>query len=134
MTYPLPSDTQYIRVERRSYELFGKKVGRDGMRRIIVVVSMIIGIPWVLLTWIIVGNPLGMLWLYLLPPSILVVLLTRPDKGGRVSYLALYDRVLYLVRRRRRIIPSPGRGHHIDTPQPFILEPALTAIDARTHR
>lgn len=129
MRYPLGSDTKYTHIDTQQYELMGKKLGRDGIRRIVVVMTLAIGLPWVFLMFWLVGNPFFMLWLYVMPPGGLVMLLTKEDRGGRLLYLALYDRALYLVRRRRRVIPQPGRGHRDSVYQSYTLEPALTAVD-----
>lgn len=132
--FPLPSVTAYTHIETRAYEMFNKRLGRDGVRRSIVKFAFAIGGPWLFLMWVIVGDPLGQLWLYLLPPAIAVVLLTRQDKGGRLTYLALYDRIRYLLRRSRRLIPSPGRGVQGAAHQHIQLHLELHAVNARRTR
>jgi len=134
VTYRLGSDTKYTHIDTQQYELMGKKLGRDGIRRVVVVATLAIGAPWVFLMFWLVGSPFTMLWLYVIPPGALVMLLTRPDRGGRLLYLALYDRALYLARRHRRVIPQPGRGHRNTPLQSYTLQPALIAVDATKGR
>ena len=131
MSYHLPSASQYLRIETRQYELFGKPLG-EGVKRVYVVMAMLIVPPWFILTWIIGVPILTMIWAYFLPPIILVMILTRPDRAGRYSYISVYDRALFVVRRFRPVIPRPGIGVTATPSRAYTLAPELHVITRRS--
>jgi len=131
VSYHLPSASQYCRIETRQYELFGKPLG-EGVKRVYVVMALLTVPPWFILMWTIGVPILTMIWAYVLPPIILVMVLTRPDRAGRYSYIAVYDRVLFVVRRFRPVIPRPGTGVTATPSRGYTLAPELHVITRRS--
>lgn len=94
----MPTDTAHVRLRTRQYRLLRWDLG-EGIERSTIKVATVLGLPWVLLCWL-VGVPfLTLPFLYVLPPALVTMRACSRDAGGRVRLRGWTDRVL---RRRRR--------------------------------
>ncbi|CRK59295.1 hypothetical protein [Alloactinosynnema sp. L-07] len=108
MPVQLPTDTSYLRLETRQYELFGRPLGQ-GIARRKLAAGGVFAILWSLALLVIGVDPLTRLgpMLYIGPIAGFVVLGTRTDDSGRMRLVAWYDRVLARTPGRSRVLGNP---------------------------
>ncbi|WP_436501812.1 hypothetical protein [Actinokineospora sp. HUAS TT18] len=108
MPVQLPTDTSYLRLETRQYELFGRPLGQ-GIARRKLAAGAVFAILWALTLLAIGVDPLTRLgpMLYIGPIAGFVVLGTRTDDSGRMRLIAWYDRVLARTPGRNRALGNP---------------------------
>ena len=104
----LPTDTQYMKLQTRQYELFNRPLGQGIERRKLFIFGAVCGV-WIvlLLAW---GVPILDRWstfLYIAPPVGLCVLGTRIDDSGRMAMLGWCDALLARMPARRRVLTNP---------------------------
>lgn len=104
--YPLPTDTQHVQIESRQYKL-GIDLG-EGIPRITMLVGGLFAAVWWALLFFLGVPILAYVFFYLAPPGALTFFAIRKDRGGRYAYVTVVDRIRYLKRRHRPIIPLPG--------------------------
>jgi len=107
----LPTDTQFIRLETRQYEIFNRPLGQGISRRKMAVFS-VIAVTWSAVIAVIGVNPLSGYGptVYLFPIAVVSWKATAADESGRMSVLVWYDWLLARVPHRRRLITNPVMG------------------------
>ena len=120
MTYPMPTDTAHVRIESRQYRLLNIDLG-EGVPRSSLKVGALIFVPWLALMWLLRVPVLPAPWLFLwaLPPLLLIGKCVRRDHSGRVGLAAMLDLLAFRTQRHRhRIINAetarPDRGEVIE--------------------
>ena len=104
VVYPMPTDTVHVSIESRQYNLFNIDLG-EGIARRRMLVGAIIGIAWFSVMALCGVSLLAAPWAYIVPVALGIVFSTREDTGGRPAYASWVDRLRYLIRRRRPVIP-----------------------------
>lgn len=109
---PLPTDTAHVRIESRQYRLLNLDLGEGVPRSTLKVAAMVI-IPWSALLWLI-GVPLlpgQWLFVWALPPLLLLGRCVRRDASGRVGLAGLLDAAAFRTQRsRHRILNAETTG------------------------
>jgi hypothetical protein len=108
MGFPLPTDTQHLRLETRQYELFNRPLGQGIVRRRLYV-GVAACVVWCGLLLLIGVNPLSRLGpaVYIVPPFAAVYMGTRTGDDGRMAAMRWYDALLARTPRRRTRIRNP---------------------------
>lgn len=117
---PLPTDTAHVRIESRQYRLLNFDLG-EGVPRSTLKVAALIICPWVALM-LLIGTPLmpaAWLFVWALPPLLLVGQCVRRDDSGRVGLARMLDVLAFRLQPgRHRIIngetASPDDNELVD--------------------
>ena len=132
MTYPMPTDTAHVRIESRQYRLLNIDLG-EGVPRSSLKVGALIFTPWLALMGLLGVPVLPAPWLFVwaLPPMLLIGRCVRRDHSGRVGLAAILDAVAFGTQRHRhRIINAettrPDHGEVI-TAEFLVLDPRRSA-------
>ena len=127
-TYALPTDTRHVKIRSRQYDLFNKDLGEGYERQKALVVAIIVG-AWAVLM-LIAGAPLlssATVAIYVAPPALLSFFAVKEDAGGRPAYASWWDRIRFLFRRDRPLVPNIGHPQGpgpltVHTPKIVVLE------------
>lgn len=112
MTYPLPTDTAHVRIESRQYRLLNIDLG-EGVPRSSLKVGAMIFLPWLAFMWLLRVPILPPVWLFVwaLPPLLLIGKCVRRDDSGRVGLAGILDAIAFRTQRHRhRIINGETTG------------------------